>query len=213
LLGGARRPTRGRVTLAGADIAGYSARERARRIAVVSQHVHSSLSFTVAHLVVMGRAPYMRVLGIPSRQDRLAVERAMGVTETEHLASRRFGELSGGEKQRVALAMALAQEADFLLLDEPTVHLDLHHQRELLETLRRLRSERGVGIVAVMHDLNLAALYFDRLVLLNDGRLVADGAPQSVITGPDFGCVFRAPFSLVTHPQRGVPQVLLHRDA
>jgi iron complex transport system ATP-binding protein len=213
LLSGIRAPTRGRVLLDGVDVRQLSTRDRARRVAVVSQHVNSAIAFKVRHLVGMGRTPYMSVIGSAGRNDAVAIDSALLATDTLHLSSRHFNELSGGERQRVMLAMSLAQDADFLLLDEPTVHMDLQHQRELLETLDRLRQEREIGVVAVMHDLNLAALYFDRLALLDRGRMVADGTPQSVIDGPEFGRVFAAPFSVIPHPQTDVPQVLLRRDA
>jgi iron complex transport system ATP-binding protein len=212
LLSGIARPTRGRIDLASMDLRAYSARARARRIAVVSQHVNPALAFSVRHLVSLGRTAHVSTFGTLSRRDREAVERALIATETQQLAPRRFAELSGGERQRVALATALAQETDFLLLDEPTVHMDLHHQRELLETLLRQRQERGVAVVAVMHDLNLAALYFDRLVLLHEGHMVLDGPPGQVIGSSEFGRVFEAPFSVIAHPQTGAPQVMLHRD-
>jgi iron complex transport system ATP-binding protein len=165
--------------------------------------------FSVRDIVAMGRAPYASFLGSPTHQDRRAVAEALAAAEVEALADRRFGELSGGEQQRVMLAMSLAQNADYLLLDEPTVHLDLHHQYQLLELLRGLRRRRGIGIVAVMHDLNLAALYFERLAILHSGRLVADGSPAEILRQPQHRAIFQAPLSLVTHPDRGVPQVLL----
>lgn len=213
LLSGLRKPTRGRVYLGTRRLDQYPGRERARLIAVVPQSINPTSGFTVGHLVAMGRAAHSRLFGTLGINDRDAIEQAMDATDSKHLAPRLFAELSGGERQRVVLAMALAQEAHYLLLDEPTVHMDLQHQRELLETLRRLRRERGLGILAVMHDLNLAALYFDRLILLHEGQIVSDGTPSSVIDGPEFERVFRAPFNLVPHPQSGVPQVLLRRDS
>jgi iron complex transport system ATP-binding protein len=109
------------------------------------------------------------------------------------------------------VAMALAQETDFLLLDEPTVHLDLQHQHELLELLSRLQEERALGLLAVMHDLNLAALYFDRIAVLSEGSLVAEGLPGEVLTRADTLQVFNAPLSVTSHPRTGAPQVLLDR--
>jgi iron complex transport system ATP-binding protein len=113
----------------------------------------------------------------------------------------------------VAIAMALAQDTRFLLLDEPTVHLDLRHQHDLLELLRRLHRDRGVGILAVMHDLNLAALYFERLALLGSGRLIADGPSSELVLRKDLLALFEAPLTVVRHPRAGIPQVLLDREA
>jgi len=211
LLTGVRRPSRGQALLDGQPIARLPMRLVARHIAVVSQHIDAALMFTVERLVMMGRTPHTGFLGFPGHGDREAVESALQATELGPLANRRFGELSGGEQQRVMLAMALAQETRFLLLDEPTVHLDLHHQHELLELLRTLNAQRGIGVVAVMHDLNLAALYFDRLAVMQEGRLVADGPAGETVARPEVLAVFRAPLAVVPHPQTGVPQVLLQR--
>lgn len=211
LLSGLLRPRSGEVRFADQSLSALSHRERARRIAVVSQHVDPRLLFTVEAIVAMGRAPHARLLASQSALDRAVIDEAMRVTEVANFARRRFDELSGGEQQRVILAMALAQETDYLLLDEPTVHLDLHHQHELLELLDRLRHERGIGILAVMHDLNLASLYFDRLALLDRGRIVADATPAAVFDRPDFLSVFRAPLRVIFHPQTGASQVLLER--
>jgi iron complex transport system ATP-binding protein len=109
--------------------------------------------------------------------------------------------------------MALAQQTQYLLLDEPTVHLDLHHQHELLELLRRLHATRRLGILAVMHDLNLASLYFDRLAVLSEGHLIAQGPTADTLLRPEVISVFHAPLTVISHPQAGVPQLLLERDS
>jgi iron complex transport system ATP-binding protein len=211
LLSGSIVPRRGKVYFGDDPVASLPPRRRAQHIAVVSQHVNPSLNFRVDTLVMMGRTPYTGFFGSTALADRRAVTDALLATETNHLSQRRFNQLSGGEQQRVAVAMALAQETDFLLLDEPTVHLDLHHQHELLELLQRLHKVRGLGILAVMHDLNLATLYFDRLAVLHEGRVVADGTSSDVLTTPEVMAAFKAPFTLVRHPQNNVPQVLLKR--
>jgi iron complex transport system ATP-binding protein len=181
----------------------------AQRIAVVAQHVQPTLTFTVRQLVAMGRTPYIGLFSGASSADAEAVERALHETESLQLADRPFNELSGGEQQRVMLAVGLAQETDYLLLDEPTVHLDLHHQHDLLRLLVELNRRRSVGIVAVLHDLNLAALYFDRIAVLAAGRLAADGPPREVMSEEVLGPVFHAPLRVIQHPTRGLPQVLL----
>jgi iron complex transport system ATP-binding protein len=208
---GARRPADGEVRIHGTSVRAIPPRDRARLIAVVPQNVNPALAFHVEELVAMGRTPYARAFAPRSSEDRRALAKALSATEIESIAGRRFSELSGGEQQRVVLAMALAQDTPFLLLDEPTVHLDLHHQHDLLELLRRLCGERDLGILAVMHDLNLASLYFDRLAVLHRGRMVAEGVPGEVMVKPEVLRVFRAPLVVVSHPQMGVPQVLLQR--
>lgn len=213
LLTAALRPATGQALLGGTDLRRMAPRSRARRVAVVPQHVERLPAFTVRDLVLMGRGPYISALGSPGREDREAVERALAATETLHVASRPFTELSGGEQQRVVLALALAQETDFLLLDEPTVHLDLHHQHELLELLSRLRSERGIGILAILHDLNLAALYFDYLAVMQGGSVVLQGSPVDILPRRELLQVFGAPLLVVDHPRTRAPQVLLDRSS
>lgn len=213
MLSGAYRSELGSVFLDGTSLVRMKPRAIATRIAVVSQHVDPGLAFRVEELVMMGRIPYTGWLGSPGAGDRDMVQQALAAAELRPLAGRRFDELSGGEQQRVVLAMALAQGADYLLLDEPTVHLDLHHQYALLELLRRLNAERGIAILAVMHDLNLAALYFDRLAVLQDGHLLADGPAGEVLARPETLAVFQAPLRVISHPQTGLPQVLLDRGS
>jgi iron complex transport system ATP-binding protein len=213
ILSGVRAPAGGSVTLDGVPLAQLGRRKVAQRVAVVSQHLDPKLMFSVESLVSMGRTPYQGLLGSTTQSDKAAIDDALQAAELTLLRHRRFGELSGGEQQRVMLAMALAQQADYLLLDEPTVHLDLHHQHELLELLRALHEHRRLGILAVMHDLNLAALYFEGMGLMQEGRLVADGPSADLLRRGDCLSIFQAPLKMVNHPEMGVPQVLLGRKA
>jgi iron complex transport system ATP-binding protein len=130
----------------------------------------------------MGRAPHARRLFASTEADERAVARALADADALDLADRFADELSGGERQRVLVAMALAQEPELLLMDEPTLHLDLAHQVALLSAIRRLRAQRGLTVVAVLHDLNLAAAFAPRIVVLDQGTVAADGAPQDVLT-------------------------------
>ncbi len=211
MLSGTLRPSRGGVYLDGKDLASFGSREIARRIAVVPQHIDPNLSLTVEEIVGFGRTPYAGFLGSMSPVGRHAVADAMALTGVSALHGKRFSELSGGEQQRVTLAMAIAQSTDYLLLDEPTLHLDLHHQHVLLELLQELRLTRSLCVLAVMHDLNLAALYFDSIVVLNRGVKVIAGPPKDIFSNAAAMQVFGAPLHTITHPQTGVPQVLLRR--
>lgn len=180
LLSGVLRPQQGRILLEGRDLAAWGRRAVARRVAVVPQEVQVPFAFTVEQMVALGRTPFVRLLGTRSSRDRELVDAAMRVAEVDALAGRVFNELSGGERQRVLVAMALAQQPRLLLLDEPTAHLDIKYQIEVLELVRRLNRETGVTVIAALHDLNLAARYFPRLLLFQRG-IVADGGPAEVL--------------------------------
>jgi iron complex transport system ATP-binding protein len=211
LLSGALKPESGTVSIDGLEMRWAAPRDLARKIAVVPQHVDPTLSLTVESMVALGRTPYTGLLRPMSVIDRTALSEAMEATDTLALRRQRFNELSGGEQRRVALAMAMAQGTTYLLLDEPTVHLDLHHQHAFFELLQSLRSVREIGILAVMHDLNLAALHFSTMIVMESGRVKARGEPATILTNPDVMSAFRAPLQIVSHPQTGVPQVLLQR--
>ena len=209
LLSGFLPPKSGSVCLSGRDLGQMSRREIARLIAVVPQELEMLFSFSVWEMVMMGRTPHApRLLGA-RRGDREAVERVMERVDIQYLAQRPFQELSGGERQKVIVAMALAQEPDILLLDEPTVHLDINHQVEVLELLRRLNRESGLTVLATMHDLNLAALYFDNLVLLNEGEIVSHGTPEEVLQEANIRRVFEASVEIQKHPTLGVPHMVI----
>jgi iron complex transport system ATP-binding protein len=208
-LAGALAPLEGEVCLDGVALAQVERRTRARLLAVVSQELQMPFPFSVREVVEMGRAPYARFLAVPSLEDRRAVDSAVAATDLDSLRDRPFHQLSGGERQRVALAMALAQEPRVLLLDEPTTHLDLAHQTGFLGLVRRLCAERGLTALAALHDIYLAALYFDRLAVLHAGGLVARGEPWEVVTEAVIGQAFGAHVAVVRHPAHDVPQVLL----
>jgi len=171
----------GRVSLFGRDIATWNRMELARRVAVLPQSLVLPDGFRVAEIVEMGRAPHATRWFGSSDADAAAVERALADADALDLAERHADELSGGERQRVLVAMALAQEPELLLLDEPTLHLDIAHQAALLASVAHLRARRGLTVIAVLHDLNLAAAHAPRLAVLGGGRIVADGPPESVM--------------------------------
>ena len=181
ILAGLLRPAAGAVAIDGQDIATLSRAAVARRIAVVPQIFDTLFPFTVREVVGLGRTARLGAFGRASADDVVAVDRAMAELELGPLASRPIDRLSGGERQRAVLAMALAQETDMLLLDEPTVHLDPGHQLATLELLRELGTRRQLAVCAVLHDLNLASAFASRIVVIADGRIVRDGTSLEVI--------------------------------
>jgi len=181
LISGLFHPQQGRVLLEGRDLQQWGRRGAAQRIAVVPQELHIPFAFTVEHMVSLGRTPFVKpFLGERTPHDQAIVEDALQAAGVVPFADRIFNELSGGERQRVMIAMALAQEPSLLLLDEPTSHLDIKYQIETLELVQRLNRERGVTVIAAMHDLNLASRYFSRLLLFQRG-IVADAGPAEVL--------------------------------
>jgi iron complex transport system ATP-binding protein len=180
LLSGILHPQHGKILLEGRELTVWGRRGIAQRVAVVPQELQVPFAFTVEQMVALGRTPFIRLFSNRTGRDREIVRDAMRAAEVESLSERIFHELSGGERQRVTLAMALAQQPRLLLLDEPTSHLDIKYQIEALELVRRLNRETGVTVIAAMHDLNLAARYFPRLLLFQRG-IVADGGPAEVL--------------------------------
>ncbi|BDG59106.1 heme ABC transporter ATP-binding protein [Caldinitratiruptor microaerophilus] len=201
-------PTAGSVLVDGRDVARLGARALAREIGAVAQDTAVPFDFTVEEIVQMGRLPHLGPLQAEGPRDRQAVERALALTRTDALRDRPVTGLSGGERQRVLLARALAQEPRILLLDEPTAHLDVGHQVEVMDLIWRLNRTAGVTVLAVLHDLNLAAQYCDRLFLLSGGRLLAAGTPAEVLTETWIRTAYGAHTVIVRHPRTGCPQVL-----
>ncbi|MDT9594244.1 ABC transporter ATP-binding protein [Nocardioides zeae] len=206
-LSGLLTPAAGEVLLDGAPMRALSAKERARRLALLPQTMSAPEGITVRELVHRGRFAHQRVLRRHSASDQRAVHDALEETRVADLADRRLDELSGGQRQRVWIAMTLAQDTPLVLLDEPTTFLDLPHQIEVLNVLHRLVA-RGRTVVAVLHDLNLAARYADHVVALRDGTVVAEGPPEQTITAPLLREVFALEASVLPDPLTGAPMVV-----
>jgi len=211
LASGVALPQRGDCLVAGRSTRTFPRRELARVVAVVPQEAHVAFPFTALQVVLLGRAPYLGTLGFETAEDVALADAALRETDAEALRDRLLGELSGGEKQRVVIARALAQQARLLLLDEATSFLDIRHQMDICRILRRLNRERGVTVVMVEHDLNLAAMLPERVVLLADGRLFADGSPEEVLSEANVARTFGVEVRRERDPVTGRP-ILLPRE-
>ncbi|MFC1906378.1 ABC transporter ATP-binding protein [Chloroflexota bacterium] len=209
LASGVLKPNRGEIKLDGSNLGQLNRKTIARRIAVVPQQLSIPFAFTTTEVVILGRTPFFRVFSEESEVDKQFVSNILELVGISELKERRFNELSGGERQKVILAMALAQQPKLLLLDEPIVHLDISHQVEILELVRRLNVECGLTVIAAMHDLNLASLYFDRLIMLKEGMVSADGTPTQVLTEGIIKEVFTASIKVEPHPVTGVPHIII----
>lgn len=203
------RPSAGRVLLNGSDLLAMKPKEVARRVAVVAQESTIEFDFTVLEMVMIGRTPHKRPFGRDDDRDRDVVLGAIERVGCEHLVNRSFNTLSGGEKQRVLVARAVAQGADHLILDEPTNHLDIRYQMEILELVSGL----GVTVLAALHDLSLAALFCDTLYLLADGAIVTGGSPEAVITTEIVRHAYGADVLIVEHPETGTPHLIPRRSS
>jgi iron complex transport system ATP-binding protein len=207
-LGRLLRPSQGQVLLDGRAISRTPTREVAKVLGLLPQTPVAPEGLTVADLVARGRHPHQSWLKQWSRGDEAAVAEALAWTDMSELAERPVDALSGGQRQRAWISMALAQGTDLLLLDEPTTYLDLSHQIDVLELVGRLHTERGRTVVVVLHDLNLAARYAQRLVAMKDGVLVASGTPAEVLTEQLLADVFDLEARIVPDPVAGTPMVV-----
>ncbi|MBU0699170.1 MAG: ABC transporter ATP-binding protein [Proteobacteria bacterium] len=182
VIAGILKPQTGRLEILGHSIDQYTRKALARTIAFVPQTLPVDFPFTVTEVVLMGRSPYLGMLGLEQERDLEIARQAIAFTGVEHLAHRKLDQLSGGEQQRGFIARAICQEPEVILLDEPTASLDLAHQVRLLDLMEKLKREKGVTVVMVSHDVNLAAMYADSLLLLHKGRIVSRGNPDQVLT-------------------------------
>ncbi len=203
LMAGLLSDFEGSLEFMGRPIADYKPGELARKVAFVPQETHVVFPFTVDEMILMGRMPYRQSVLFDTEADDEFVRKAMVLTETEHLAGKMFAEISGGERQRVVLASALAQTPEVLLLDEPTVYLDMKHQLGFYQILARLNAQQRMTIVAVTHDINLAARHAGRMLAILDGAIAADGTPDQVLTADKLHEVFGITADIIDRPDGG----------
>jgi iron complex transport system ATP-binding protein len=202
-------PVSGRIFIDGYTIDRMSSSELARIVAVMSQNTKLPDLFTAFELVLMGRTPHLGLFRYESKNDMDIVKKAMDDTNTAHLAFRHVNELSGGEKQRILLARALAQEPSILLLDEPTANLDINNQVETLDLIRRLCRDQKLIVLIALHDLNLAAQYCDRLAILYGGAIYKQGTPEEVVNADIIKTVYGADVLVYPHPVNNLPATLI----
>ena len=205
LLARQERPSAGTISLGGRPLADWGARAFARAVAYLPQSTPAATGLTVGELVAFGRYPWHGPLRRPSAADRARIDAALALADVARFRDRLVETLSGGERQRAWIAMLVAQDAGFILLDEPTSALDLAQSVEVLGLLHRLTRERGVGIVAVLHDINAAAGHCDALVALHTGRLAHAGPPDAIMREAVLEDIYGLPMTVVAHPRTGAP--------
>jgi iron complex transport system ATP-binding protein len=181
-IAGILKPQNGKLNILNRSIDQYHRKALARTIAFVPQITLADFPFTVTEIVLMGRSPYLGILGLEEKNDFEIARQAIAFMGLENLAHRKLDQLSGGEQQRVFIARAICQEPDIILLDEPTASLDLAYQVRIMDLMEELKTKKGITVVMVSHDVNLAAMYADRLLLLHNGQVMCQGLPREVIT-------------------------------
>jgi iron complex transport system ATP-binding protein len=184
-------------------------KEFCQKVAFVPQDTLVNFSFTAEEIVLMGRIPHLKRMQFETKEDFLIAHRALSLTDTLYIKEKEINELSAGERQRVIIARALAQEPMLLFLDEPTSHLDIGHQVQILDLLKHLNKEQNLTVVMVMHDLNLASEYCNRIILLNEGRIFKDGAPGEVLTYQNIEAVYKTIVIVNKNPISSKPYVIL----
>jgi iron complex transport system ATP-binding protein len=209
IMSGVDTATAGEARLEGKPVERYSRKELARFLAVLQQDALPPVGFTVREVIEMGRYPFQNWLGDDERDAADSIDRIIEQLGLNALSDRTLEHLSGGERQRVALGKAMAQEPKLLLLDEPTTYLDIGYQVQMMDYIRGWQKETELTVIAVLHDLNVAAQYCDRLLVLHDGGVAALGAPGDVLDAPLITRVYGTEPLIVPHPVSGVPQILL----
>ena len=190
------------------DICNYSSKALAKEIATVPQSTSTEFDFSVFDIVLMGRAPYITRFSTESEDDLKIAQRAMEITNTWHLKHKDINALSGGERQRVIVARAITQETDIIILDEPISHLDIHHQIEILKALKELNTEKHITIIAVLHDLNLAAAFSHSMILMHEGKVHTQGSPEQILKSETIKEVYGLDVQIIKNPVTGKPHLI-----
>jgi len=209
VISGILKPRNGQLEILGRSIENYTRKTLAQTIAFVPQTIPVDLPFTVTEVVLLGRSPYLGMLGLEQEKDLEIAQQAITFTGIEHLAHRKLDQLSGGEQQRVFIARAICQQPQVILLDEPTASLDLSHQVRLMDLMERLKIDKGLTVVMVSHDVNLAAMYGDHLLLINKGQIVRIGTPEEVLTFQTLEEAYGCTLLVDESPLGKIPRVTL----
>ncbi len=202
-------PSCGTMMLDGQELTKMPLKEFCRKVAFVPQDTTVNFSFTVFDIVLLGRTPHIKRLHFETKKDITIVDTALQQTQTIHLRQQSINEISSGERQRVFIAKALAQEPILLFLDEPTSHLDIGHQTQILELLRQLNSEKKITVVMILHDLNLASEYCNRIVLMDAGRIFKEGTPEEILTYENIESVYKTVVLVKKNPLNGKPYTIV----
>jgi len=202
-------PQKGKILFKDKDITKVKLKELCQEIAFVPQDTLINFSFLVWEIVLMGRIPHLKRLQLETKKDFLIAENSLSLTDALHLKDKKIDELSAGERQRVIIAKTLTQEPILLFLDEPTSHLDIGHQIQILDLLRKLNQEKNLTVVIILHDLNLASEYCQRLILLNEGKVFKEGAPSEVLTYQNIETVYKTIVVVNKNPISSKPYVVL----
>ena len=209
LIAGIRKPSTGSVIFQEQPMHHFSRKIIAKKIAVLQQGGLPPLGFTVREVIEMGRFPYQSWVGVEKENTNKIIEDAIQLTGLTNLIDRRLDQLSGGERQRVALAKLIVQQPEIILLDEPTTYLDIGYQQIIMDVVKSWQQQQKLLVIAVMHDLNLSALYCDQLLALHNGQIIASGKPQYVLTAERMKQMYNASTVIIQHPINESPQLLL----
>ncbi|ATO50473.1 ABC transporter ATP-binding protein [Brevibacillus laterosporus] len=209
LMSRAETPSAGQILVYGKDIKSYGRKKLSQHMAVLQQETIPAIHYTVQEVVEMGRFPYQSWWGTETEDSGPFIDSIMDRLQLKKLANKRLDQLSGGQRQRAALAKLMAQSPSIVLLDEPTTYLDIHYQVQFMDVVQEWQQDCGVTVVSVLHDLNLASLYCDRIIVLHDGRISDEGTPTEMMTTKRLSDVFQVNTAIVPHPKTERPQVLV----
>jgi len=202
------KPASGAVFINGKDTHSFKHKEFAKEISYVHQDTNIKIDFTVEDVVLMGRNPHLKFFEAESQNDYNIARESMQLTNTYHLKDKKISEISGGERQRVFIAQALAQKAGIMLLDEPVSNLDIQNQIEVLKILKKLTEEKKATVIMVLHDLNLASVFSDRVILMDKGSVISSGAPADVITEENVRKIYNIDVQIIKNPHNSQPLII-----